>query len=139
MMSSQPVPRRRRVLVVDDNADAAALLAMFIGFHGHDMAVANSGPEGIALAASFAPEVVILDLGMPGMSGYEVAVALRKLPGLSDVYIAALTGWNDAKTKALVVASGFDKHLVKPADVGAVLKLVDSAEVTAVGRRRIGS
>jgi CheY-like chemotaxis protein len=76
---------------------------------------------------------------MPGMSGYEVAVALRKLPGLSDVYIAALTGWNDAKTEALVVASGFDKHLVKPAAVGAVLELVDSAEVTAVARRRIGS
>lgn len=108
---------------------------MFIGFHGHDTAVANNGPEGLALAASFTPEVVILDLGMPGMSGYDVAVALRELPGLSDVYIAALTGWNDARTKALVVASGFDKHLVKPADVRAVLDVVDGVKVVADARR----
>lgn len=134
-MHLQPAPSRRRVLVVDDNADAATLLAMFIGFHGHDTAVANSGAEGLALNSSFAPEVVLLDLGMPGMSGYEVAVALRELPGLSDVYIAALTGWNDSRTKALVLANGFDKHLVKPADVGVVLDLVDSPDVGA-GRRR---
>jgi CheY-like chemotaxis protein len=134
-MDSQPAPSRRRVLVVDDNADAATLLAMFIGFHGHDTAVANSGPEGLALAAAFAPEVVILDLGMPQMSGYEVAVALRELPGLSDIYIAALTGWNDAQTKARVVASGFNRHLVKPADVGVVLDLVDGLEGAADGRR----
>lgn len=68
---------------------------------------------------------------MPGMSGYEVAVALRKLPGLSGVYLAALTGWNDMQTKALVVAIGFDRHLVKPADVGVVLDLVDSAKAAA--------
>jgi CheY-like chemotaxis protein len=91
--------------------------------------------KGLALASSFGPEVVLLDLGMPGMSGYEVAVALRQLPGLSDVYIAALTGWNDARTKALVTSSGFDKHLVKPAEVGVVLDLVDSPDVGASRRR----
>lgn len=72
---------------------------------------------------------------MPQMSGYEVAVALRELPGLSDIYIAALTGWNDAQTKARVVASGFNRHLVKPADVGVVLDLVDGLEGAADGRR----
>ena len=132
-MNLEPAATRRRVLVVDDNADAATLLAMFIGIHGHDTAVANSGPEGLALASSFSPEVVILDLGMPGMSRYDVAIALRQLPGLSDVYIAALTGWNDARTKALVVASGFDRHLIKPADVGQVLDLVDGLGTTAGG------
>lgn len=133
-MNLEPAPTRRRVLVVDDNADAATLLAMFIGIHGHDTAVANSGPEGLALASSFSPDVVILDIGMPGMSGYDVAIALRKLPGLSDIYIAALTGWNDARTKAQVVASGFDRHLVKPADVGTVLGLVDGPEAVAGAR-----
>ncbi|MFJ1470130.1 response regulator [Massilia orientalis] len=113
-------------MIIDDNADAATLLAMFIGFHGHDTAVAHSGAEGLALASTFAPEVVLLDLGMPEMSGYDVAIALRKLPGLACTYIAALTGWNDAQTRARVVASGFDKHLVKPPDVGVVLDLMDT-------------
>lgn len=125
-MNVQLAAVRRKVLIIDDNADAATLLAMFVGFHGHDTAVANSGAEGLALASTFAPEVVLLDLGMPEMSGYDVAIALRELPGLSSVYIAALTGWNDAQTRARVVASGFDKHLVKPPDVGAVLDLVDT-------------
>lgn len=124
-MNVQPAASRRKVLIIDDNVDAATLLAMFIDFHGHDTAVANGGAEGLALAASFAPEVVLLDLGMPEMSGYDVAIALRKLPGLARIYIAALTGWNDAQTRARVVASGFDKHLVKPPDVGVVLDLVD--------------
>lgn len=127
-MNAQPAAIRRKVLIIDDNADAATLLAMFVGFHGHDTAVANSGAEGLALASTFAPEVVLLDLGMPEMSGYDVAIALRELPGLSCVYIAALTGWNDAQTRARVVASGFDKHLVKPPDVGVVLDLVDTCE-----------
>jgi CheY-like chemotaxis protein len=132
-MNLSPPTIRRRILVIDDNADAATLLAMFIGAHGHDTATANSGPEGLALAAAFLPEVVFLDLGMPGMSGYDVALELRQLPGLADVYIAALTGWNDARTKARVVASGFDKHLVKPADVGVVLDLVDQRQLAAAG------
>lgn len=113
-------------LIIDDNADAATLLAMFVGFHGHDTAVANSGAEGLVLASRFAPDVVLLDLSMPEMSGYDVAIALRKLPGFACAYIAALTGWNDAQTRARVVASGFDKHLVKPPDVGVVLDLVDT-------------
>ena len=125
-MNAQPAAIRRRVLIIDDNADAATLLAMFVGFHGHDTAVANSGAEGLAIASTFAPEVVLLDLGMPEMSGYDVAIALRKVPGLACAYIAALTGWNDAQTRARVVASGFDKHLVKPPDVGVVLDLVDT-------------
>jgi CheY-like chemotaxis protein len=125
-MNVQPAASRRKVLIIDDNVDAATLLAMFINFHGHETAVANGGAEGLALAATFTPEVVLLDLGMPEMSGYDVAIALRKLPGLACIYIAALTGWNDAQTRARVVASGFDKHLVKPPDVGVVLDLVDT-------------
>jgi CheY-like chemotaxis protein len=133
-MNLQQAPNRRRVLVIDDNADAATLLAMFIGFHGHDTAVANSGPDGLSIASSFSPEIVILDLGMPGMSGYDVAIELRQLPGLADVYIVALTGWNDARTKSRIGECGFDKHLVKPADVGVVLDLVDRHPLAGSGR-----
>ncbi|QJE01677.1 response regulator [Massilia forsythiae] len=123
---------KRRVLIIDDNADAADLLSMFVSAHGHDTAVANSGREGLELAVSFRPEVVFLDLGMPHMSGYEVAPALRALPGLAGVYISALTGWNDQSTRARVVAAGFNHHLVKPADVQAVLKLVDATPACAL-------
>lgn len=63
---------------------------------------------------------------MPGMSGFDVAIAMRKLPKLSCAYIAALTGWNDAQARARIIASGFDKHLVKPADVDAILNLVET-------------
>lgn len=110
----------RRVLIIDDNNDAAQLLAMFIGALGHDAKVANDGFAGLALASAFMPEVVFLDLGMPGMSGYDVAPKLRQIAGLERVYIAALTGWNDRDTQRQVVASGFDKHLTKPAAIDAI-------------------
>lgn len=90
--------------------------------------MANSGADALALAQAFGPEVVFLDLGMPEMSGFEVAVALREIPGLSHVYIAALTGWNDQATRARVVSTGFNRHLTKPADVNTVLQLVDHGQ-----------
>lgn len=117
---------RRKVLVIDDNADAACVLTMFLSASGHNAVEANNGPDGLQLAASFMPDVVLLDLGMPGMDGYEVAVALRKLPGLANVCISALTGWNDKATRARVKEAGFDYHLTKPADVLAVLGVVDT-------------
>lgn len=118
---------KRKVLVIDDNADAALLLSMYIAAHGHETAVAYGGVEGLKLAESFQPEVIFLHLGMPQMSGYEVAVALRRLPCMATVYIAALTGWNDLKTREQVVAAGFDKHLTKPAKIEVVLELVELA------------
>ena len=118
---------RRKVLIVDDNADAALLLSMFLSAYGHETAVAYGGAEGLELAEAFRPEIVILDLGMPQMSGYEVAVAMRMLPRLATVYIAALTGWNDAKTREQVIAAGFNKHLTKPANVEVVLDLIEHA------------
>ncbi|MFC5513560.1 response regulator [Massilia jejuensis] len=123
-MSTESATLKRRVLIIHDNFDAALLLSMLISAHGHNTAVANSGMEGLLLAKSFQPEIVFLDLGMPQMDGYEVAVALRAEPGLAKIYISALTGWNDAETRTRVVAAGFDKHLTKPANVGAVLQLV---------------
>ena len=116
---------RRQVLIVEDNADAAWMLSAFISAHGHETAVAHCGADALAIAPVFDPEVVFLDLGMPEMSGYDVAQALRRIPSLSHVYIAALTGWNDEATRERVASTGFDKHLTKPADVGVVMKLVD--------------
>jgi CheY-like chemotaxis protein len=116
MTTSNRTPGRR-VLIIDDNEDAAQLLALFVGALGHIPEVANSGPTGLQIAASFLPEVVFLDLGMPGMSGFEVAPRLRMIAGLERAFIAALTGWNDANTRRQVVECGFDRHLTKPAAI----------------------
>jgi CheY-like chemotaxis protein len=118
---------KRKVLIVDDNVDAAFLLSLFIAAYGHETAVAHSGMEALAMAPSFQPEVVFLDLGMPEMDGYEVAVALRKIPELSHVYISALTGYNDQETRSRLKTTGFNRHLTKPADLSAVLHVLEGA------------
>jgi CheY-like chemotaxis protein len=127
----------RKVLIVDDNADAAILLSMLISAYGHETVVANSGPEGLALAESFVPEVVFLDLGMPGMSGYDVAISLRRIPCLSHVYIAALTGWSDPSTRARVISTGFNSHLTKPADLSIVLGIIDGYMKAALSQHKL--
>jgi len=124
-MQSTKALLKRRILVVDDNIDAALVLSMCLSACGHETAVAYDGREGIDLAESFEPEIIFLDLGMPQMSGYEVATELRRRPKLAGVYIAALTGWNDPKTREKVLAAGFDKHMTKPAVMDEVLELVD--------------
>ena len=103
------------------------LLHGFVAAFGHETKVAHGGREALAIAVTFQPDVVFLDLGMPEMSGYEVAVLLRTLPGLADVYISALTGYNDQQTRARVISAGFNRHLTKPADLTAVMQVVDTA------------
>lgn len=114
----------RRVLIIDDNVDAASLLSMVVSAYGHFAEVANSGHAGIKMAEDFHPDIVFLDIGMPEMSGYDVAIALRRLPTLRDVFIAAVTGWNDASTRAQVISAGFDLHLIKPASVESILEVL---------------
>lgn len=104
-----------RVLVVDDNADAADLVAEFMAFEGYEVAVAHGGEEAVALAKSFAPRLILLDLGMPGMDGYQVASALRRAEWLAPTRIVALTAWGDQASRERTAACGFDAHLVKPA------------------------
>jgi CheY-like chemotaxis protein len=124
IMEFQRHQKTRRVLIIDDNVDAASLLSMVVSAYGHDTEVANSGRVGLQIAQAFHPDIVFLDLGMPGMNGYDVAVALRQLPSLHDVYIAAVTGWNDASTRAQVISAGFDLHLTKPAAVESILDVL---------------
>lgn len=123
-MEFQRHQKARRVLIIDDNEDAASVLSMIINAYGHQSEVANSGRAGLQIAQAFHPDIVFLDIGMPEMSGYEVAVALRQLPTLQNVYIAAVTGWNDAGTRARVISAGFDLHLTKPAAVESILDVL---------------
>jgi PAS domain S-box-containing protein len=121
---AQGPTRMRRVLVVDDNHDAADSLGMLLEFLGADVAVAHDGPQALEMLGSFRPEVVLLDLGMPGMSGLEVARRMREDPELKGVTLVALTGWGQREDRRRTHEAGFDYHLVKPADVGTLQSIL---------------
>lgn len=111
-----PVAERCRVLVVDDNIDAADTLAMFLSLLGHEVKTAADGEQALMWAPVFAPEVVVLDLGLPTLNGYEVAQRLRRMPETQAALLIALTGYGRESDRVQVLEAGFDKHLVKPAD-----------------------
>lgn len=123
-MASQYPPKR--VLVVDDNRDAADLTAQLLQLHGHVTAAAYSGSEGIQAAIEFVPDVVLLDLGMPAVDGFAVAAAIRQIRSLDQSVLVAYTAWNDTATRNRVFASGFDSHVVKPANLELILKMVNA-------------
>jgi PAS domain S-box-containing protein len=110
----------KRVLIVDDNQDAAETLAMVVQFHGHEIRVASDGPSALVAAREHQPDIVFLDIGMPGMSGYDVATQMRALPGWDDRLLVALTGWGTQEDRAKSLAAGFDVHLTKPVELDAV-------------------
>jgi CheY-like chemotaxis protein len=102
------------LLVVDDNQDAANTLAMLLWLQGHEVRVAYSGVAALEMTKAYAPDLVFLDIGMPGMDGYEVARRLRQQPGLEKGVLAALTGWGQQEDRRRSAEAGFDHHLVKP-------------------------
>jgi PAS domain S-box-containing protein len=107
---------RRRVLVVDDNHDAADSLAMLLRLAEQNVRVAYDGSTSLAQAQEFQPELIFLDIGMPGMDGYEVARQLRQLPGLENAVLVAVTGWGQEEDRRRSLEAGFDGHMVKPAE-----------------------
>ena len=115
--SASPVSKSgHRVLVVDDNKDAARSLAMLLGHQGHEVRIAHSGPAALETIEGDVPDVVFLDIGMPGMDGYEVARRIRQRPDLENMVLAALTGWGQQEDRRRTAEAGFDHHLVKPPD-----------------------
>ncbi|WBS00096.1 response regulator [Pseudoduganella sp. SL102] len=106
----------KRILIVDDNVDAADLTAEILRLYGLEVNVAYGGPEGLAAAKATAPSTIFLDIGMPVMDGYQVAMALRSDEAFHRVKIVALTAWNDAAAREKSKAAGFDRHFIKPAD-----------------------
>jgi PAS domain S-box-containing protein len=119
---------RQRILVVDDNRDAADSLGTLLELLGAEVRVARDGPEGIEIFATYDPAVVLLDIGMPGMDGYQVARTLRaRFPARRPV-IVALTGWGQDQDRRRAHEAGFDHHLVKPAEIGALQKLLVSVD-----------
>jgi CheY-like chemotaxis protein len=116
----------RRILVVDDNADAAALLSTTLSIAGHDTRLAHDGPEAMQTAADYRPDVIFLDIGMPTLDGYETARWIREQPWGKDTVLIALTGWGQSEDRRKSAAAGFDHHLVKPADPLEIAALIAS-------------
>jgi len=110
--------------VVDDVADSVESLAEMLGLWGHEVRKAFNGPEALAEARSFRPELVLLDIGMPGMDGYEVARRLRRIEGGEKVILVALTGYAQDHDRGKSREAGFNHHLAKPVDMDALQNLL---------------
>jgi PAS domain S-box-containing protein len=115
---------RRRVLVVDDNTDAAQSLADLLGLLGHDARTAHDGEAGVAAAEAFRPHLVLMDLGMPRLNGYDAARRIRAEPWGGGMVLVALTGWGQEDDRRRTAEAGFDRHLVKPVDPAALAGLL---------------
>jgi CheY-like chemotaxis protein len=112
------------VLVVDDNADTAESYALLLRLDGHEVRVAPDGPVALQAVRDFAPDAALLDLGLPGMDGYEVARRLRALPETGRVLLVAMTGWDQEEDRHRSWEAGFDYHLTKPAPPEEIQRLL---------------
>ena len=114
-----------RVLVVEDDRDTRASQCALLRVWGHEADEACDGPTALSSAASFGPDVVLLDIGLPGMDGYEVARQLRALPGLESALLVAMTGFGQPQDVQLCLQAGCDLHLLKPCDPLSLKQLLD--------------
>jgi DNA-binding response OmpR family regulator len=119
------------VLIVDDNADGAESLALLLRFAGHVIEVAHEGHAALAVAERFRPEVALLDIGLPGLNGYEVCQRLRRESWGQAMTIVALTGWGQEEDRRRSSEAGFDRHMVKPVDPPALLELLARVRANA--------
>jgi CheY-like chemotaxis protein len=107
---------QRKILIADDNVDAAESLAMLLQLEGHDVTVVHDGHEAIAAFDSVRPDVALLDIGMPGRDGYEIARHIRRSPQGRSVMLIAVTGWGQDSDKTQALQSGFNHHFTKPVE-----------------------
>jgi two-component system CheB/CheR fusion protein len=117
---------RCRVLVVDDNRDAADSLGLLLELRGHEVLIAHCATDALAMGQQATPEVIILDIGMPDMSGYEAARLVRQEAWGRRALLVAVTGWGQADDKEKARVAGFDGHFTKPVDPEQILRLVES-------------
>lgn len=121
-----PAAKSRRVLVVDDNQDAADSLAMLLGVRGEEVRIAYDGAKALEVERDFKPDVVLLDIGLPAVSGYDVAERIREKRG-NKVLIVAITGWGQEKDLRRAEDAGIDHHFTKPVDFEALVALIERA------------
>jgi CheY-like chemotaxis protein len=114
-------------VIVDDNQDAADSLRLILSLHGYEVRVAYTGPEGMRLAQEWLPDVALCDIGLPGLDGYELAIALRQESATAQVRLIAVTGYDSDAARRRSREVGFERHLVKPVDPGELLELLASS------------
>ena len=138
--TSERVPRGLRILVVDDNVDSADLFAQLLEMLGIEVRTANDGEAGIELAAQYRPDVVVMDIGMPKLNGYEAARRIREQPWGVGMVLVALTGWGQEEDRKRSADAGFNHHLVKPVETDALMKLLAGVKTaTAESGQKDGS
>lgn len=124
----------RKILVVDDNEDSAESLAMLLQLRGHTTALAHDGIEAVEAADRFQPDVVLLDIGLPRLDGFDVCRKLRERPWGASALVIALSGWGQDGDRQKSKDAGFDAHMVKPLDHAALTKLLASAPLPPRGQ-----
>jgi CheY-like chemotaxis protein len=130
-----PASTGRRILVVDDNLAAAKLLSQLLAMLGdHQVELAHDGESALRKAEEFHPELILLDIGLPGMNGYLVANTIRSHPVLNNVLLAALTGYGQEEDRRRSLEAGFDEHLVKPPALKDIAHLLAHPKLAAAGR-----
>jgi CheY-like chemotaxis protein len=115
--------RRVRIVIVEDNPDAAQSLAMFLQMVGHDIRIAHNGVEALEATETDVPDLMLIDIGLPGIDGFEVARRIRARPALRGAVLMALTGYGSSEDRERALAAGFDGYLVKPVDPDELLEL----------------
>jgi CheY-like chemotaxis protein len=121
---AKPTSQRFRILVVDDNHDSALSLAMMLSIMGHDTRTAHDGESAVATAESFLPEVVLLDIGLPKLNGYEVAQRIRETAWGKSMFLIAVTGWGQEEDRQRSSEVGLNVHMVKPVEPAALERLL---------------
>ena len=124
--SVKTTPQRFRILVVDDNHDSALSLAMMLSIMGHETRTAHDGESAVVTAETFRPEVVLLDIGLPKLNGYEVAQRIREQSWGTSMYLIAVTGWGQDEDRQRSSEVGLNMHMVKPVEPSALEKLLAS-------------
>lgn len=117
----------KRILIIDDNNQAADVASELLSMYGYETKVAYNGIQGLKMANEFAPDAILLDLGMPVMDGFQVAAALRAQPEFGNVALVAFTAWGDKGTRQRTRDAGFDQHITKPAGMEEILRAIASA------------
>jgi CheY-like chemotaxis protein len=136
--SSNTPESKRKILVVDDETACAEMLAELLRLHGYEVQAVNSGKAALDAFNAWRPDVVLLDIGMPDMDGYEVARQVRQQVGTDEVVLIALTGWGQEKDRERVREAGFNHHLLKPIEMDALRALLAESQRPSASSKKTG-